>query len=215
MIRNTPQWMGLIGLLAFSGTASARTIVLKPTDMDMMAALAAEAPRYSWASYQTSPGFFKNDSVQATAGHGFLLRYALDKIPKEDRVTYAEWDIPVASFNPPPQVRLYIWRITAEWGAGVSHLFRMIYPKKLEWAMPGARGNSSDRTTKPSNVLRISESGEKTINVTEDVELWHRGAAPNYGWMISVEDPGVLIGLQSPFYDGRASWNLRITYEPQ
>lgn len=215
MIRSAQMFLVFACLFAFNRTVSARTIVLNPTHMDMMAAIAQEAPRYSWASYQTSPGFFKNDSIQATAGHAFLLRYNFDKIPKADRVTYAEWDIPVASFNPPPQVRLYIWRITAEWGAGVSAVFRMVYPKKLAWAMPGARGNSSDRTTKPSNVLSLSESGEKTINVTEDVELWHRGAAPNYGWMVSVEDPGVLIGLQSPFYDGRASWNLRITYEPQ
>jgi hypothetical protein len=54
-----------------------------------------------------------------------------------------------------------------------------------------------------------------TLNVTEDVELWHGGAAPNEGWMLTVEEQGVSLSLLPPSFSTRGSWKLRITYEPQ
>ena len=44
----------------------------------------------------------------------------------------------------------------------------------------------------------------------------YTGAAPNNGFLISVEDPKVHIQLHSPLSnEGRTEWKLRITYEPR
>jgi hypothetical protein len=89
-------------------------------------------------------------------------------------------------------------------------------PKKVEWAQAGARGVSTDRATKPSAVIRSPGNGEKVVNVTEDVELWYTSAAPNHGWMLSLEDQDGYIRAPSPIYTGgRGAWKLRVTYEPE
>lgn len=212
------NWRGVclaVAIVTCAGLLHARTVPLKPVDMDRVAIITEAGPRYSWATYESPSGIYHSAPVFLTPTCGMLVHYPLDKIPKGQRITYAELTVPVSSFNP-QQARLYIWRLLVEWGAGVCHEFRMIRPKKEAWTAPGARGNSSDRSTKPSAPpLRMTEPGEKTINVTEDVELWYTGAAPNHGWLFTVEDKDAYVQLQSPAYDGTASWELRITYEPQ
>jgi hypothetical protein len=202
----------MLGLSA--GFLEARTIVLKSQDIDLIANIGEEGPRYSWLAYEDPVGFFRNAPVRFTTSRSMLLHCPLDKIPSGQHITYAELSVPVSWFKPTP-ARLYIWRVLAEWGVGVSHKYRMVRPRKVEWVVPGAKGNSSDRTTKPTTVVRVNENGEKNVNLTEDVEIWYTGMAPNYGWMFSVEDPDTEIQIPSPILDGRSTWELRITYEPQ
>jgi hypothetical protein len=64
-------------------------------------------------------------------------------------------------------------------------------------------------------VVRISNTGDQVVNVTEDVELWYTGAAANHGWILTHEDTGSLIRLSSPVWATRGNWKLRITYEPE
>jgi hypothetical protein len=111
--------------------------------------------------------------------------------------------------------RLYVWRLLPEWGAGVCHQYRTQRPAKAEWAAPGARGGGTDRATRPTVVLPLTSAGEKVVNVTQDVELWYTGAAPNNGWLLTAEDADALIRLDSPLWNARGRWKLRITYEPQ
>ncbi len=200
--------------LALPCALQARTIALKAEDIDRVAAITEQGPRYSWAAYEGTVGMFRNAPQFCTPQSGFLIHYPLDKIPKGQHISLAELTIPVALVSP-PQARLYFWRILVDWGVGVCNQFRMIRPTKEAWTVPGARGNSTDRATKPSTVIGVPEVGEKSVNLTQDVELWYTGAAPNHGWLISVEDKDTAIQLQSPIYDGTASWELRITYEPQ
>ena len=51
------------------------------------------------------------------------------------------------------------------------------------------------------------------MNVTQDVELWYSGAAPNRGWLLTFDSYSILI---SPTHMAeRSKWELRITYEPE
>ncbi|MEO6054412.1 MAG: hypothetical protein ABIP97_10395, partial [Chthoniobacterales bacterium] len=88
-------------------------------------------------------------------------------------------------------------------------------PKQLLWALPGARGNSIDRATKASSIVEPQDAGEQVINLTEDVELWYSGAAPNYGWQVASEDSVAYFLLSIPVEELPNNWELRVTYEPQ
>lgn len=193
----------------------AKTIVLTDEDCEQMAAIAAEAPRMSWAGYEASAGVFSGiflDLYPTT--RSFLIRYPIDRIPKGQKITKAEWVIP-ATLSSAGEQRLYVRRIIGEWGAGVCHDYRMTRPKKVEWNTPGGRGASKDRALKPSAVVRINGVGEYPINVTEDVELWYTGAAANNGWTVNLEDENSWVRLISPVHTPRGSWKLQITFEPE
>ena len=121
----------------------------------------------------------------------------------------------ICPLSPATGARLQVRRLLAEWGPGVSHQFRMVRPQRLEWSTPGARGLGQDRAASATASTMIKGSGETTLNVTEDVELWYSGAAPNHGWTLTAEDEGVFVRMQSPFWGAPKGWKLRITFEPQ
>lgn len=210
----------LLALLALVTTPlHARTIVLTMDDCDRGAAIDESAPLFSWAMVSVSDNAVGTDIVQLVPRRRLLLRFALDKIPPGHRIEHAEL-ITRVHYRQGPEPRLYLWRMLADWGPGVCHQYRMTKPEKLEWTKPGAGGNSSDRATEPTDIVRvkaavIDEHQPIVINVTEDVDLWYRGVARNNGWMFSVEYPGVDVRLASPLnQEGRVIWKLRITYEP-
>jgi hypothetical protein len=205
-------------LLLFSAQlAFARTIVITDEDCERMAAIASEAPRLSWAAYESGPGTWTTQFwLDLRTSRSLLIAFPLDKIPKGQRITNAELVFIVAHVE--NDQRLTFRRILGDWGIGVCHDYRMVRPKKLTWGMAGARALSTDCAAKASAVARISSKGEKSVNVTEDVELWYTGAAKNQGWIVRVEDQSSSLQLYSPlswYPSGRGKWQLRITYEPE
>lgn len=202
-------------LLVTPALVSAKTIILTDSSCDRMAAISARAPRMGWAGYEPSTGLFYNNVVDIGVEGGFMFRFPLDKIPPGHRITKAELLIPVGYFYGTNR-RMYVWRMTSEWGQGTCWQYRMVTPeKKIEWGEAGARAAGSDRATRPTAVMTFpTEPGERIVNVTQDVELWNTGAAKNQGWLITVEDPDAVIRMNSPLYTPDAL-KLRITYEPQ
>lgn len=194
-------------------TSSARTIELTDKDADRMAVIAQEAPRLGWASFEVVPGLFTDSLLYLRPRAAVLVRVPLDRIPAGSRITNAEWVLRVSAVSPVDS-RLYLWRILGEWGPGACYQYRTTKPEPVEWNSPGARGAASDRAEQPSAVEACENNQDVTLNVTEDVELWHSGAAPNEGWMFTVEEQASL-SLLPPTYTTRGSWKLRITYEPQ
>ncbi len=212
MSQACPLRLALLFLIAAS--AGAHTIVIDANEADRMAAISDAAPRMSWAAGEEWPAIYSSANLELVLGRAFLFRFALDKIPAGQRITFAELILPVQQFSG-VEPRFYLWRVLPEWGPGVSHRYRIAAPAKKEWAAPGARGLASDRALRPSAVVRVLAAGEQVINVTGDLELWHAGAAPNRGWLLTVEDPGVALRFPSPAWDAPAAWKLRITYEPE
>jgi hypothetical protein len=194
-------------------TSYARTIELTDKDADRMAVIAAEAPRLGWAAYEVAPGMFADSLLYLRPRASVLVRVPLDRIPAGSRITKAEWVLRVSAVSP-VESKLYAWRILGPWGAGACYLYRTTRPKPLEWNAPGARGAASDRAERPTAVEACKNNQDVTLNVTEDVELWHGGAAPNNGWMFTVEEQASL-SLLPPSFGSRGSWKLRITYEPR
>jgi len=192
----------------------AETIVLDASSCDRMAGIAEAAPRQSWALTEIGPGMFSNGEVSLAQGRSLLIRFPLESIPKGNRIVHAEFIVPIIwGYGNEP--RFYLWRTLADWGAGVCHLYRQTSPKLVPWTKPHAGGISSDRATRPTDIVRVSITENKTINVTEDVELWYTGAAANNGWLLTVEDPGNYIRVYSPVFAYLAMWQLRITFEPE
>jgi hypothetical protein len=204
-------------LLGLASPVQARTIVLTDEDCERIAALSPDAPRLSWAIAEAGPAVYSNKSVlQLRNGRAFLIAFPLDKIPKGQRITNAELIMPVHFVE--GEERVTIRRILGNWGAGVCYRHRMIRPKLVDWAQPGASAPSADCAAKASAQVRINAIGDKTVNVTEDIELWYTGAAANQGWMFRVEDQNSQIQLLWPlstYPAGRGRWKLRITYEPE
>jgi len=195
--------------------ASARTIILDGRDCDQVAAIAEAAPRQSWAMNERSTGAFDTARVHLVPQRSLLLRFPLAKIPPKQRIAHAEFVLPLIDFGG-SEPRFYLWRLIANWGPGVSYLYRSTLPRPQPWMKPGGRGHSSDRATRPTDIVRLTEKKEIAINVTEDVSLWYSGIAKNNGWMLSVEDPEVAVYFASPLMEGAdQAWKLRITYEPQ
>ena len=195
--------------------ATARTIELSDLDCDRMAVIVPQAPRASWAMYELGAGEFSTMLLDMKVERSFLIRYPLDRIPVGQRITRAEWIVPVSLVAPAGEHRLHVRRLVGEWGTGVSHLYRMQRPKVVPWGAPGAASTKTDRAAQASAIVKIDGPGEQTVNVTEDVELWYTGAAANQGWIITVEDPTSLIRLNSPLWTGQGTYKLRITYEPE
>jgi hypothetical protein len=217
--RTTTQPRGrgpLIAVLlvwAAAGPASGRTIVLTDAIADRMAAFVAEAPLAGWASQKVAAGCFGMNSIDLRPEAVFLIRYPLEAIPPGMRITNAELMLPVASSSG-VEPRLFVWRILPEWGVGACHLHRLQRPAPAEWSAPGARGGG-DRAARPTAVLPLAAAGEQVVNVTRDVELWYTGASANNGWLFTTEDATATIRLESPLWQGRGRWKLRITYEPR
>lgn len=214
-MKSLRQPMALLFFLAAARGAAARTIVLTDADCEKMAAISADAPRLSWAGTIYNVGEFSNHYVELTPKQSFLICYPLDRIPPGQRITKAEWIVPFHLAYPTAGVRLQVRRILKEWGPGVSYRYRTIRPERLEWQTPGARGLGQDRAAKPTATATIRGSGEQAFNVTEDIELWHSGAAANYGWILTADDQDTWVRTPSPFWGGTKGWKLRITFEPE
>ena len=209
-MRNT---LAVAVLLVSAGALSARTITLSADDCDQVAIITSQEPRLGWAGYQPGPGIFATyTQINLYSHHAILVRFPLDKIPKDQRITKAEWTIP-ASYVAGPKPQLTVHRLLAEWGTGVCHQYRQAFPKKVEWAVAGAKGVASDRANKASAIFRYDKAGSQTVDITQDIELWYTGAVPNRGWILNLE-PDTAIYLSSP-YPGGADWKLQITFEPK
>ncbi|MCX5659502.1 MAG: hypothetical protein NTW19_07235 [Planctomycetota bacterium] len=203
-------WLSCMASAAFG-----RTVIVNDVDaVDRMACLCADAPRQSWACIEVAPGVFDSSNLDLHVSRSFLFRFDLGMIPKGQRITRAELILPV-NYIWVRDSRMYVWRVLPEWGPGACWLYRNAQGKPVEWAQPGGRGNAADRATRPTAIVTMSAPAETIINVTRDLELWYTGAAPNNGWMLSVEDTDVTVRLASPVWSGRGTWKLRITYEPE
>ncbi len=208
------HWPALALLLTLAAHAPCKTIILTDMDCERMAFIQAASPRWSWGGYDVSTNTQSTALFYMYADRAFLIAFPLEKIPKGQRILKAELSFTSGLQNPGEQ-KLHLRRIIAPWGAGVCWQYASMRPAKVEWKQAGGRGAGTDRAAKASAVVRTSEAGEKVVNVTEDVELWYKGASANHGWMLSMEDPDVYVVLNSPVWTGRGSWKLRITYEPE
>ena len=187
---------------------AARTITLTDS-LDGFAVLSEANTINGWAAYNYDYTRYAADATGGGPATSYLLRYSLDQIPKGMRITHAEWTIAhnVSGAN------VSVWRVLADWGLGVCYQYRATYPKKLEWSVPGAKGKSTDRATNPTAKGQFVNGQLLTVNVTQDVEMWYNGAAPNRGWLITFDSFAL---LHSPTHGGhRAKWTLTITYEPE
>jgi hypothetical protein len=101
--------------------AGAHTIIFDANEADRMAAISDVAPRMSWAAYEAWTAIYTTSYVDIAPSRSFLIRFALNKIPPGQRITYAELILPVSYFAG-TDPRFYLWRVLAEWGPGVSHL---------------------------------------------------------------------------------------------
>lgn len=194
--------------------ADARTVVLDGEAIVQVAGLDEAAPHQSWALHESWTGTMTNSHVVLSQRRVMLLKVDLSMIPSNRRIANAELFVPTTA-RAGNEPRMYLWRVVAPWGPGVSYLNRMTLPTPTPWARPGAAGISSDRATRPTDVISLAEMTEPTtINVTEDIALWHSGRADNHGWAFTVEDPGVTVTIRSPIWESPDHWRLRITYEP-
>ena len=184
-----------------------------------MACISALTPRLSWALcpqgagiYYTQPTFMWNSNI------ALLMRFPItEAIPKGQRVTRAEFTLWPQYIGGTAEAHIHMRRILAEWGNGVCHQYRMVHPRKLEWASPGGRGASTDRANKSSAVFKVVKLVEQSVDITEDVELWYTGAVPNRGWILTIEGDNHHLYLPSPYPSGANAkyWKLQITYEPR
>jgi hypothetical protein len=204
-----------LALLAVAPWAQARTIELTDHDCDRIAMIAPQAPRAGWVMYESAGGEYNTVYSDLRNDRALLIRYPLDRIPEGQRITKAEWILPVNLVSPGGEYRLYVRRIIGSWGFGVCHDFRTTRPSPIAWNVPGAKGAATDRTAEPSAIVRVSGPSSPIINVTEDVELWYTGSSNNNGWIVTMEDPDSLVRLNSPVWSGQGGWRLRITYEPE
>jgi hypothetical protein len=208
--------MGVFLVLAISAAAAhARTIVITDEDCDQMAAISSDAPLLSWAGTATATNEYANYAIDLTTRSAFLIKYPLERIPKGQKITRAEWIIPYNIVSPPAGARLQIRRVLKTWGVGASHQYRMTRPEKLEWNTPGARGVGQDRAAQATAIATVKGNSEQSFNVTQDVELWYSGAAGNNGWIVTVEDQDAWVRCGSPFWTNPKGWKLRITFEPE
>jgi hypothetical protein len=183
----------------------------------MMAALSANAPRLSWAGFHPNPhAYTPTNSLQMFSHVSLLMRFPLDRIPADQRITRAELSIQPTYIAGKPAV--HVRRLLAEWGTGVCHQYRSVHPMRVEWATPGARGAGTDRAARDTGVFQMDKVGAYVIDVTADIDLWHTGAAVNRGWLLCMDEPGGVAYFASPYCPtshGGRSWKLQITFEPR
>jgi hypothetical protein len=213
--RNIPGSVAIVFL--FTASLSARTITLTGEDGDRMAVISAAAPRLSWAMLQTNGVYNTQPLILWNSKMALLLRFPIaEKIPRGQRITHAELTMAATYLSGNPEI--HVRRILAEWGPGVCHQYRMTYPDKVEWTQPGGRGGATDRSARDSAVFKFAKVGTQTVELTEDVELWYTNAAPNRGWIMTMETDGHNIYVPSPYapyVNGGRQWKLQITFEPQ
>ncbi|NQU09719.1 hypothetical protein HQ590_02935 [bacterium] len=203
---------GMLMLALAPVPAGARTIVLTQTDTVKIASISQAHPRSSWAA-EDRAGYFGVGDLIAAPESAVLIQWPLDRIPRQQRIVNAELTLPV-HIPPGAGTRLYLWRLVAPWGRGVSHLYRQVRPDRLRWSIPGARGTGVDRAIAPTRVYAFGTAPQETrLDVTADIQLWYHGTVPNHGWMIATEDANTAVPLLPPLYG--YLWTLRITYEPQ
>jgi len=185
------------------------------TDLDtmMMACIHADHPRSSWAGWDRGDGYFGTGEFAVSPQGGVLLQFPLDRIPKGQRIVNAELQVPV-HYCGGDGTKLFVWRLLAGWGKGVSHLNRQVRPATNSWSVAGARGPGVDHALAPTRMAKLKGGGENVrLDVTGDVQLWTRGGTPNHGWLITTEDEGSWAYLLPSLAGYR--WTLRITYEPE
>jgi len=209
---------GAVILFLLTSPLFARTISLTAEDCDEMASISSQAPRLSWVMGPSADGIFNTQpTLYWHSNIALLMRFPVKElIPKGQRVTKAVLTIPPNYIAGTPEI--HARRILAEWGTGVCHQYRMTYPQKLEWNQPGGRGGATDRHVKSSAVYKLAKVGEHTADVTEDIELWYTGGAPNRGWIFTIENEGHILYAASPYTPqtaGAKQWKLQITFEPQ
>jgi hypothetical protein len=213
-----PLWLLAPALLvALAGPLPGKTLTLTAEDCDQMAVLNAKAPRASWAAILAAEGTYNIESqLQLFPDMAVLLRFPLEAIPPDQRITRAQLTIACEYVAGTPEVS--VRRLLADWGHGVCHLYRTTYPKKVEWNKPGGRGASTDRAAKDSAVFKIAAVGEHTVDVTEDIDLWYTGAVANRGWILAIENesgPAYFAAPYSPHLGSGKKWKLQITFEPK
>ena len=179
-----------------------------------MAVIDEQATRLSWATVGRLGSPFNTTGLFLIPGRAFLIHFDLAAIPPGQRIVKAELLVPVAD-TAGHDPRFFIWRLVAGWGVGVCWDERLQEPAPVKWAVPGGRGPGLDRALEPTAVIRQPGRVQIPVNVTADVALWYAGAAPNEGWMMTVEDPGIWVALRPPFWNAAQQWTLQITYEPE
>jgi hypothetical protein len=204
----------LLLVVAVTAPAPARTVTLTALDCDRMAFISKALPDYSWAVSNAKGRSDVSGRLDLAPGTGLLMRFSLDSIPKDQRILRAELTmIPDYIYAGP---RVQVRRILADWGTGVNYRYSRTFPTKVEWSQPGARG-ASDRALQLTGAMTLKVRAENTIEVTQDVDLWYTGAAPNRGWILNLENDRGVTYLPSPYFPHGAtpkSWRLLITYEP-
>ena len=210
--------LGLLACIAFAllaaADAAARTITLDDTQVFHIAHIGPQVPQASWLGRHSSPGIYVNNYMDMTPGRRFLIRYPIESIPPGQRIVSATWTIPVDQ-DPRVPIRLFVWRLLTPWGLGVNHQYRTQLPKPVPWAEPGAGAPGIDRAITPTATINIEGVGEQVIDVTQDVEMWYTGMAPNHGWVMAIDEANTVLRLYTPLYNGRGKYRLRITYEPE
>jgi hypothetical protein len=209
------RWLLILGSLSvLAGTGQARTITLTAEDCDQIAIIAAKAPLMSWALAVNVATYNTEPSLQIFPEMSVLLRYPLDRIPKGQRITKAELTLTADYVASSPQ--LTVRRLLAQWGHGVCYKYRQTFPRKEEWAKPGGLGASTDRAGRDTAVFRMEKTGDHTVDVTEDVELWYTGGAANRGWILAIENGGIVYmgSPYAPHHETAKHWKLTITFEP-
>ena len=128
---------------------------------------------------------YQTERMDFGPGMAIILRFSLDSIPKGQRIQKAEltWMCGCVA----GRTKMQVHRLLADWGPGVSHQYYRQFPTKMPWSQPGGRG-ASDRVTKPTAQVLLVPPKENTVEVTQDVELWYTGSAPNRGWILSLEN---------------------------
>lgn len=201
-------------LLAACLTTQARTITIEDTKITHIAHIGPELPQASWIGSNASQGVYTTNVIDMTPGRRLLIQYPLGQIPNGQRIVSAQWIIPV-THAPFDSHRLFVWRLLQPWGLGVNLTQRTQVPKPVPWSSPGADAPGVDRAITPTATIRISGVQEYVIDVTQDVELWYTGVAPNYGWVMALDEGNRLVRLASPLYSTPSVFTLRITYEPE
>lgn len=200
--------------LTYATLTHARTITLDDSQVMQMAHIGPEIPEACWLGAHLVPGMYYSVYIEMTPGRRLLIRYPLEQIPKGQRIVSAQWIFPI-TYAPYPSQRLFIWRVLQPWGLGVNYTMRTQFPKPLPWSSPGADAPGVDRAITPTAAIRIQSAEEQIIDVTQDVQLWYSGVAPNNGWVMALDEGNQYLRLGNPMYDAKGVYKLRITYEPE
>lgn len=201
-------------LAILSLPASAATITLTAQDSVQMAVIASATPRMSWGNREPKGIIYHAERIDLGPGMAILMKFPFEAIPKGQRILKAELVLMCEYVAGAPKLQVH--RLLADWGPGVSFQHRRQFPSKIDWAQPGGRG-VADRGPKATGSVVLVPPKENSIDVTQDIELWYTGSAPNHGWIIDIEKDAGITYLPSPYWplgSGPKTWKLVITHEP-